>query len=148
MFGPSKKPSRLGQWDGRRRSSRSDEPVLPHLWGRAVLFRLAAVLVTALGVTGLAYYGGPTQSFRVGEVYPHDLRARVYFEVVNQTETVRKSDEAALHHPPERMWRTVPTTLERSTFAPAVAPAERLEPVDVAIALPLVVSVPFVPPRG
>ena len=27
----SKKPSRLGQWDGRRRSSRSEEPLLPQL---------------------------------------------------------------------------------------------------------------------
>jgi len=61
---------------------------------------------------------------------------------------IGKHHGARLHHPPERMWRTVPTTLERSTFAPAVAAAERLEPVDVAIALPLVVSVPFVPPRG
>jgi len=61
---------------------------------------------------------------------------------------IGKHHGARLHHPPDRMWRTVPTTLERSTFAPAVAPAERLKPVDVAISLPLVVRVPFVPPRG
>jgi hypothetical protein len=61
---------------------------------------------------------------------------------------IGKHHEARLHHPPDSVWRTVPTTLEQSAFAPAVAPAERLKPVDVAIALPLVVSVPFVPPRG
>ena len=61
---------------------------------------------------------------------------------------ISKHHCARLRHPPDRMWRTVPTTLERSTFAPAVAPAERLKPVEVEVALPLVVSVPFVPPRG
>ena len=51
MFGPFKKPSRLSQWDGRRRSSRSDDPVLLHLFCRAVLFRLTLVLATVLGAT-------------------------------------------------------------------------------------------------
>ena len=37
MFGPVKKPTRLVQWDGRRRSSRSDDPVLPQLVHRGVL---------------------------------------------------------------------------------------------------------------
>src|SRR5919202_5185438 len=90
MFGPVKKPSRVSRWDGRRRSSRSDEPVLPQLWERGVLLRLGAVLVTALAVTLLAYCWGPPQSFRVGEVYPHDLRARVEFEA----QTIRKLEEA------------------------------------------------------
>src|SRR5947209_4840131 len=91
MFGPGKKPSRIGQWDGRRRSSRCDAPVLPHLWQRSVLLRLGAVLVTALSVTFLAYYwgGGEPQSFREGEICPHDLRARVYFEIVNESKTDR-----------------------------------------------------------
>src|SRR5579884_755546 len=54
MFGPSKKPTRIGQWNGRRRSSRSDEPVLPQLLQKPVLLRMGAVLVTALTVTFLA----------------------------------------------------------------------------------------------
>jgi putative nucleotidyltransferase with HDIG domain len=81
MFGAFKKSMRIGQWDGRRRSSRSDEPVWPRLLRRDVLLRLAAVLVTALGATFLAYYWGTTASYRVGESPSHDLRARVYFEV-------------------------------------------------------------------
>ena len=64
------------------------------------------------------------------------------------TSPIGKHHGARLHHRPDRTWRTVPTTLERSTFAPAAAPAERLKAVDVAISLPLVVRVPFVPPRG
>src|SRR4051812_3197436 len=102
MFGPSKKPSRLGQWDGRRRSSRHDDHVLPHLWQRSVLLRLAAVLVTALSATYLAYYWGPPQSYRVGQICPHDLRARVYFELVNQAETDRRRDEALERLPAEQ----------------------------------------------
>jgi putative nucleotidyltransferase with HDIG domain len=94
MFGPFKKPSRLSQWNGRRRSSRSDDPVLPHLFHRAVLLRLAAVLVTVLGATYLAIDWGGLMSYRVGEVRPYDIRARVYFEVIDEEETARKRDEA------------------------------------------------------
>jgi cyclic-di-AMP phosphodiesterase PgpH len=94
MFGPLKKSGRLGQWDGRRRSSRSDEPVLPRLLRRDALLRMAAVLFTALGATFLAFNWGPPQSFRVGEKSPHDLRARVAFEHLNQAETDRLRDEA------------------------------------------------------
>jgi cyclic-di-AMP phosphodiesterase PgpH len=93
FFGASKKPTRLGQWNGRRRSSRSDEPVLSQLIRRPVLLRLGVVLITALSVTSLAYYWGPPQVYRIGESWPHDLRARVYFEVVDQTGTDRRRDE-------------------------------------------------------
>jgi putative nucleotidyltransferase with HDIG domain len=115
MFGPSKKPSRLGQWNGRRRSSRSDEPVLPYLRHRSVLLRLAAVLFTALTATFLAYNWGPPQSYRVGEICPHDLRARVYFEVLNQTQTVRNKDEAVERLPAEQ--RSDPEACERARDA-------------------------------
>jgi hypothetical protein len=53
-----------------------------------------------------------------------------------------------LQHQAERVWRTVPTALGTSTFAPAVAPAGRLPVVDAVLALPLVIRIPFVPPRG
>src|SRR5260370_23638379 len=89
-----KKPSRLGQGTGRRRSSRSEEPVLPHLWRRAVLLRLAVVLVTALGAATFGYCFGPTQSFRTGEVFGYEIRGRVEFGVVNQALTDRKRDDA------------------------------------------------------
>src|SRR5947208_7375383 len=95
-----KKPSRLGQWTGRRRSSRSEEPVLPHLWRRAVLLRLAVVLVTVLGASAFGYWFGPMQSFRTGEVFGYELRSRVEFGVVNPALTDRKRDEAVESLPP------------------------------------------------
>jgi putative nucleotidyltransferase with HDIG domain len=120
MFGPIKKPSRLGQWNGRRRSSRSEEPVLPQLWRRSILLRLGAVLVTALSATFLAYHFGPPQSFRVGEVCPHDLRARVYFEQVNQAQTVRRRDEAVDRLPPEMRSDAVACERARQAVPPVV----------------------------
>lgn len=93
MFGPFKKPSRLSQWNGRRRSSRSDDPVLPHLFSRAVLLRLTVVLATVLGATYLAHDWGGLMSYRVGEIRSNDLRARVYFRADDNEETARKRDE-------------------------------------------------------
>jgi putative nucleotidyltransferase with HDIG domain len=101
MFGASKKSSRLNQWDGRRRSSRSEEPVWPQLLEPPVLLRLAAVLFTAVTATLLAFFWGPPQSYRVGEICKHDLRARVSFTVFNQARTVRNRDEAVERLPAE-----------------------------------------------
>jgi cyclic-di-AMP phosphodiesterase PgpH len=102
MFGSNKKTARPIQWDGRRRSSRSDDPVLANLWGRDVLLRIGAVLFTALAATFLAYHYGPPQTYRVGEKCQHELRARVYFEMVNQAQTERQRDEAVEQLPPEQ----------------------------------------------
>ena len=76
MYASPPKPSRIGQWNGRRRSSRCDDPVLPHLWQRPVLLRLAArACATAATVTFMAYHWGPSQHYRVGQrhLVPHDL---------------------------------------------------------------------------
>src|SRR5207245_2781071 len=73
MFGAFRKNSRLGQWDGRRRSSRGDEPFILKLLHRPVLLRLAPVLATALAITYLAYRGGPPLPYRVGAIHPRDL---------------------------------------------------------------------------
>jgi cyclic-di-AMP phosphodiesterase PgpH len=94
MFGPIKKRSRLGQWNGRTRSSRSDEPVLPDLGQKQVLLRFLAVLLTTLIATFLAYSWGRPLPYRVGETSPRDLRARVHFEVVNQPQTDLAREEA------------------------------------------------------
>ncbi len=136
MFGPFKKPSRLGQWNGRRRSSRSDEPVLPYLIQRAVLLRLGAVLTAVLGATYLAHDWGGLMSFRVGEVRPHDLRARVFFEVVDEEETARKRDEAVQslpledqrnHKKCEEVRKSVPPV--KKAFSPGTLLVERNFPI-------------------
>src|SRR5262245_56504961 len=117
MFSSIKKPSRLGQWNGRRRSSRSAEPMLPHLWRRSVLVRLATVLVTAVALTFLTYRWGPTLPYRVGEVYSWDLRVRVDFELVNQAQTEKARDAAVEHLTDpvliERVRRAVARVVER-----------------------------------
>ncbi len=100
MFG-WKKSSRLIQWDGRRRSSRSEEPVLPRLWLRGNLVRLGAVLLTVLSATCMACFCWPTPGFRVGQMFRYELRSRVYFEVVNQALTQRHRDEAVERLPNE-----------------------------------------------
>ena len=87
MFSSIRKPTRLGQWNGRRRSSRNEEPVLPQLWHLPVLLRLATVVATMALVTYLAYRWGPPLPYRVGEIYATDLRVRAAFEVVNQPQT-------------------------------------------------------------
>jgi putative nucleotidyltransferase with HDIG domain len=121
MFAANKKSARLGAWDGRRRSSRSEEPVLPRLCRRPVLLRLAAVLFTTLAVTAIGSQVGPAYTHRIGEVSTHDLRARVYFEVVNQAQTQMRVDEELERLPPEqrseaecaRVRKAVPPVLER-----------------------------------
>src|SRR5438552_16292759 len=92
MFGSFRKHPRLGQWNGRRRSSRSDEPMLPQLWQRPVLVRLAVVWVTAALVAAFAYAWGPPFPYRVGETYPFDLRVRVDFQVVDAVELVNREE--------------------------------------------------------
>ncbi len=95
MFGPVKKIPRLGQWKGRKRSTRQDEPMLRRLGQRRVLLRVAVVWLTTVTVTALASWWGPPFPYRLGESYPHDLRARVAFEVVTHVEFVPPAGPAA-----------------------------------------------------
>src|SRR5271165_2427208 len=94
MFGTVKRTTRLGQWNGPRHSSREEARVLPQLWNRAVLVRLGVVLLTAAAVTAIVYCWGPPFPYRIGEVYPTDLRVRVGFEIVNQPQTDWRREEA------------------------------------------------------
>src|SRR5712692_6559408 len=100
---PNRKLSRLGQWDGRRRSTRGDEPVLRRLCQRWALARLVPVLVTTALATFLACWWGPPFPYRIGEVYPRDLRVRVYFEMLNEPRTDRARDEAVERLPDEEV---------------------------------------------
>ncbi|HEV3204796.1 MAG TPA: hypothetical protein VGY77_10450, partial [Gemmataceae bacterium] len=68
---------------------------MPRLWQRPVLLRLGLVFVTTAAATLLIFLWGPPLPFRVGEIYPNDLRVRVYFEVLNQPQTEWKREEAA-----------------------------------------------------
>jgi putative nucleotidyltransferase with HDIG domain len=70
-------------------------PVLPRLWRRTVLVRLAAVLMTVVAITVLAYSWGALLPFRIGEIYPWDLRVRVDFQLINQAQTERVREEAS-----------------------------------------------------
>src|SRR5262249_33695244 len=83
VFGTVRKLARLGQWNGRKRSTRQD-PFFRRLGRRRVLLRVGVVWLTACLVTGLAVWWGEPMPYRVGAVYPHDLRARVDFRIVNQ----------------------------------------------------------------
>ncbi len=83
MFGPVKKLPRLIQWNGRKRSTRHDEPIWRRAGKRRVLMRLAVVWLTTFGITLLAIWSGPPIPYRLGEIYPHDLRARVEFKIDN-----------------------------------------------------------------
>jgi putative nucleotidyltransferase with HDIG domain len=102
MFTSTKKSSRLGQWNGRRRSSRGEESVLARVWRPQVLLRLATVLATLLIVTFLASWWGPPLPYRLGEIYPNDLRVRTYFEVVNLHKTEQAREEAVQRLPAEQ----------------------------------------------
>jgi hypothetical protein len=55
---------------------------------------------------------------------------------------------ARLHHQPQRAWRTVPSTPPLVAAVPAVTRGGRVSRVETAVTLPLVVRIPFVPPRG
>ncbi len=82
MFGPVKKLARLGQWKGRKRSTRQ-EPFFRRLGQRRVLLRIGVVWLTTTVVTVLATWWGEPMSYRRGAIYRHDFRARVDFEIVN-----------------------------------------------------------------
>lgn len=93
MFRSQRKEPRLSQWDGRTRSTRHDEPVLPQLARRPVIARLAVVWLTIFVATGMVYLWGLPLPYRVGEVHPRDVRARVDFTVYNPTLTQLTQEE-------------------------------------------------------
>jgi cyclic-di-AMP phosphodiesterase PgpH len=93
MFSPSRKPGRLAQWS-EHRSTSAGEVLLDPWRQRPMLVRLAMVLAAAALVALLVFAWGSPMPYRVGEVYPSDLRVRVYFEVVNQPQTDWRREEA------------------------------------------------------
>ena len=76
----TRKVDRLGQWDGRKHSSRHEQPFYKRLAQPDVLLRLAVVAATVLIVTALPLYLGTPIPYREGHVYDHDVKARVEFD--------------------------------------------------------------------
>jgi len=59
-----------------------------------------------------------------------------------------KHHHGRLHHQPDRAWRTMPSTLVPAATLPAVTRTEWVGALASPVSIPLVVRVPFVPPRG
>ena len=59
-----------------------------------------------------------------------------------------KHHAARVQHQPDRGWRTAPSALPSPPSIPSVRPLTRLGLLDTTLALPLLVRLPFVPPRG
>jgi putative nucleotidyltransferase with HDIG domain len=115
MFHPHKKPPRLAQWTGRRRSSQSEALVVVGLCSRPVLLRLAVICLTVVAVTALASWAGIVVPYRINQICPQDVRARVYFEVIDQPQTERAREEAVGRLSPEE--RNNPSACERVRLA-------------------------------
>jgi len=93
MFGPSKKSTRLAQWNEQQGAAGSVTTLL-RFWQQPALYRCGMVLLSALAVALIVFAWGPPMPYRIGEVYPSDLRVRVYFEIVNQPQTDWRREEA------------------------------------------------------
>jgi putative nucleotidyltransferase with HDIG domain len=128
MVGTTKKLSRLGQWNGRKRPGREQTG----LWRRPALARLGVVGLTTVVITLMSWYGGPPLAFRVGEVYPFELRVRTAFVVLNQVELV--------NHPPP-----IPIPANEKRTSPGNLP------IKLSIQQPVVETYPsgyLIVPRG
>src|SRR5947208_12747819 len=121
MHGPQKKPSRLGQWDGPRHSSRGHASLFAGLLRRSVLARVGVVLLATVALTALSYCWGPPFPYRLGEVWAHDIIARVDFEAEDADKTEDAQDAAVKRLPQHlrndpaacrRVRRAVPPVME------------------------------------
>ena len=61
---------------------------------------------------------------------------------------IGKHHAGRVHHQPDRPWRTVPSTPAPAASTPVLQRVERLSAVESAVTLPVVVRLPFIPPRG
>ena len=58
-----------------------------------------------------------------------------------------KHHAGRLHHQPDRVWRSMPSTPAPVVSIPAVAGTDALSVSEATLAAPLLVRAPFVPPR-
>jgi len=120
MLGSAKKQPRLGQWDGRRHSSRHGAPLLARLAQPSVLLRLLPVLLTVLLATLLVYSSRPSLPYRYGEVCERDIRSRLHFEVVDEPQTELQRERAVDELLPEQREDAEACEAARQTVAPVM----------------------------
>jgi hypothetical protein len=59
-----------------------------------------------------------------------------------------KHHTGRVHHQPDRVWRSTPSTLAPAVSIPAATRAEGITLAETILAAPLLVRAPFVPPRA
>lgn len=129
MLGSLRRSPRLAQWDGRRRSSRSDAVDWRALTRRGVLVR-ATVVVAACASLGLVILGdGPPFPYRHGQSLLRDVRARVPFDIVDEPETAQARDEAE-HHAADPQTAPKPTVVR--TYPSGQILVRRDEPITAS----------------
>lgn len=130
MGGSGKKPSRLSSWTAPQATARTHEPIFARLCQKSVLARLSVVAIAALALTCLAFFWGLPLPYRIGEVWPHDVRSRVTFHVPDDDKTEVLRDEAVKQLPPEQ--RDDPSARDRARRA--IAPViEQINKNDILI---------------
>src|SRR5262249_44347585 len=130
MFGMARKRSRLGQWDGRTRSSRSDT-VLSRISRLPVFLGLVIIFETVSAITLCSLWLGPPLQFRMWHICWSHLRARAYFEIVNDALTELAREDAVKNLPAatatdpgllEKIRRSVPAVVERYPLGTLLVP--------------------------
>src|SRR5262249_54229494 len=101
MRGPSKKPSRLSLWTGPPPQPDGWPSWLTTLCQPAALTRVCLVVGTVVVLATLAYAWGLPLPFRIGELWAHDVRARVDFQVLDEDATERAQKKIINELPPE-----------------------------------------------
>ena len=129
MFGTHRRSPRLAQWDGRRRSSRSDAVDWRTLARRGVLLRLTVVAAACAALWSIVLGDGPPFPYRHGQSPPRDVRSRVAFDVVDEPETAQARDEAE-HHAASPGEAAKPTIVH--TYPAGQILARRDEPITPA----------------
>jgi hypothetical protein len=101
MRGPDKKTLRLGHWTASPLTTQSQHSLRSLLCQPDVLTRLGVVLVATLLLSALAYGWGLPLPYRIGEVWAHDVEARVSFSLYDDTLTEHARDKAVQKLPPK-----------------------------------------------
>ncbi len=129
LFSANRRSPRLAQWDGRRRSSRSDAVDWRTLLRRAVLARLAVVVAACVALALLVAGDGPPLPYRVGQTVPRDARARVEFDLVDDPETTQAQDDAERRTPTSGDPPATPVVVHR--YPAGMVIVRRDEPIDL-----------------